>query len=51
MASGIFIGYSKLRFKYFTDGGTAYNASTRKYTLNRNCNLIANGADFGSYLV
>lgn len=51
MASGIFSGYSKVQFKYFTDEGTDYNASTRKYTLNRNFNLIANGADFGSYIV
>lgn len=51
MASGIFSGYSKVQFKYFTDEGTDYNASTRKYTLNRNFNLIANGADFGSFIV
>ena len=51
MASGIFSGYSKVQFKYFTDEGTDYNASTRKYTLNRNFNLIANGADFGTYII
>ena len=51
MASGIFSGYSKVQFKYFTDEGTDYNSTTRKYTLNRNFNLIVNGDRYDSFII
>lgn len=51
MASGIFRGYSKVQFKKLTDEGTDYNSTTNKYTLNRNFNLVINGARFGEYIL
>lgn len=47
--SGIFGGYSKVRFKRFEEPGTDFNSTTGKYTLNRNFNLIVSGAQFGIY--
>ena len=47
--SGIFGGYSKVRFKTFDEPGTDRNSTTGKYTLNRNFNLIVSGAQFGIY--
>lgn len=41
--SGVFGGYSKVRFKTLTEVGTDFNSTTRKYTLNRNFNLITTG--------
>lgn len=41
--SGIFGGYSKVRFKTFDEPGTDRNSTTGKYTLNRNFNLIVSG--------
>ena len=41
--SGIFGGYSKVRFKRFDEPGTDYNSTTGKYTLNRNFNLLVSG--------
>ena len=49
IGSGIFSGYSKVRFKRFDEPGTDYNSTTGKYTLNRNFNLIVSGAQFGVY--
>ena len=43
IGSGIFSGYSKVRFKSFDEPGTDFNSTTGKYTINRNFNLIANG--------
>lgn len=51
MSSGIFSGYSKVQFKNLTDEGTDYNSTTNKYTLNRNFNLVINGARFGEYII
>lgn len=41
--SGIFGGYSKVRFKRFDEAGTDFDSATGKYTLNRNFNLVVNG--------
>ena len=41
--SGIFGGYSKVRFKRFDEPGTDFDKATGKYTLNRNFNLLVNG--------
>lgn len=48
---GIFNGYSKVQFKRFTDEGTDYDPSTRKYTLNRNFNLHCDGEHYDYYIV
>lgn len=45
--SGVFGGYSKVRFKRFDAPGTDFNSTTYKYTLNRNFNLIVAGAFMG----
>lgn len=51
MASGIFSGYSRVQFKRLTDAGTVYNSTTNEYTLDRNFNLIIDGARFGEYII
>lgn len=51
MGSGIFSGYSKVQFKRLTDAGTVYNSTTNEYTLDRNFNLIIDGARFGEYII
>lgn len=51
MESGIFSGYSKVQFKRLTDAGTVYNSTTNEYTLDRNFNLIIDGARFGEYII
>lgn len=43
MGSGVFSGYSKVLFKKLDEEGTDYNSTTRKYTVNRNFNLITVG--------
>lgn len=51
MASGIFSGYSRVQFKRLTEAGTVYNSTTNEYTLDRNFNLIIDGARFGEYII
>nr|DAO74606.1 MAG TPA: hypothetical protein [Caudoviricetes sp.] len=51
MSSGIFSGYSKVLFKRLDEEGTDFNTTTRKYTVNRNFNLITNGDRYGDFLI
>lgn len=49
--SGVFGGYSKVKFKTLSEAGTLRNSVTNKYTVSRNFNLIMSGEWDDSYLV
>lgn len=51
MGSGVFSGYSKVLFKWLDEEGTDFNTTTRKYTVNRNFNLITNGEHYSDYII
>lgn len=50
VGSGIFSGYSKVLFKRLDEEGTLYDSTTRKYTVDRNFNLIILGKRYAEYL-
>ena len=50
VGSGIFSGYSKVLFKRLDEEGTLYDSATRKYTVDRNFNLIILGKRYAEYL-
>ena len=50
VGSGIFSGYSKVLFKQLDEEGTLYDAATRKYTVDRNFNLVILGERYEEYL-
>lgn len=51
MGSGIFSGYSKVLFKGLDEEGTDFNSTTRKYTVNRNFNLITTGERYSDFII